>query len=159
MIATICKQPAAVAAQPINYGLLAGTHILTLNGEVAIEHLTPGASVITRSGMRKVAGISRILAQQFQVVHITQGVLGNGRPHIDVKVAPQQPILLRDWRAKALFDTEAALVAAERLIDGSFIRSEVLAEACLYSLQFEQPEIIYVGALEMSCPAISPSTA
>lgn len=159
MIATLCKQPAAVAAQPIRYGLLAGTPVLTMAGEIAIEKLTPGTAVITRSGMRKIAAISRCLVQNLAIVHIPQGVLGTGRPQVDVQVSSQQPILLRDWRAKALFDTESALIAAERLVDGTFIRQAQLAEACVYSLHFEQPEIIYVGELEMSCAAAAAKTA
>ena len=159
MIATLCKPPTSVATPQISYGLLAGTQILTMHGEVAIETLQQGDSVITRSGMRKIAAIITILSENLSVVHITEGVLGNGRPQIDLQVSPQQPILLRDWRAKTLFDRDTALVAAERLIDGTYIRHETLSEACLYTLQFDHPEIIYAGNLEVSCPALQSQPA
>lgn len=154
MIATLCKPLASIASPQIGYGLLTGTPILTMRGEVAVETLQQGESVITRSGMRKIAAITAILSENLSVVHVTQGVLGNGRPEIDLQVSPQQPILLRDWRAKTLFDRDTALVAAERLIDGSHIRHEILSKACLYTLQFDHPEIIYAGNLEVSCPAL-----
>ena len=58
--------------------------------------------------------------------------LGVGKPADDVLVAADQPILIRDWRAKALFG--------------------------LFALHFDAPAVIFAGGLELACqPALIPA--
>ncbi|UWQ20828.1 Hint domain-containing protein [Jannaschia sp. W003] len=104
--------------------LLGGTRILAAAGECSVEALRPGDRVVTRCrGMAVVRAVHRVrLAPGAAVVRIPAGALGRGRPERDVDLLPSQPVVLRDWRARALFGTAEARVAAARLVDGRVIR-------------------------------------
>jgi hypothetical protein len=131
-----------------------GTTILTLDGALPVEHLCEGDRIITRNGARKLV---RITAQQccdVTLVRISADSLGVGKPADDILISPDQPILIRDWRAKALFSAAQAMVPAARLIDGSYIRAEAVADARLYTLHFEEPAVIYAGGLELACAPV-----
>jgi hypothetical protein len=60
-------------------------------------------------------------------------------------------ILIRDWRAQALYGAPQALVAAGRLADGNLIKVETVAEARVFVLGFDHDVVIYAGGLEMAC--------
>jgi len=134
-------------------GVASGTPVLTLDGALPVEFLTIGDRVLTRAGVRRLQGIVITVVQNARVVRIAQDTLGINRPEADLIVTPDQPILIRDWRAKALYGSATALVPASRLADGEYIRSEVLAEVRLYSLHFAEDAVIYAGGLELACPA------
>lgn len=131
-----------------------GTSVLTLDGDLPVEFLCIGDRVLTRAGVRRLQGIEITVVQNARVIRIAQGSLGVDRPEADTIVTTNQPILIRDWRAKALYGTETALVPAARLADGEYIRSDVLAEVRLYTLQFAEDVVIYAGGLELACPAL-----
>ena len=102
-------------------GICAGTTIMTLDGEIPVEHLSVGDRVITRdSGMSVLRGITTRTAK-IAPIRIKAGSLGHTRPDRDMLVAPGARIHLRDWRAEALFGSKSASVAAERLVDGEFL--------------------------------------
>lgn len=159
MIATSLSQPAPICLEELTQGLVIGTKVLTMQGELPVEFLVAGDRVITRNGARKLVEITRTWAQNLDVIRITEGVLGQDRPEDDLLVAPSQAILVRDWRAMALAGKSSALIAAARLVDGEYIRHEVLGEARLFTLHFEDAEVIYAGGLELSCPASLPALA
>jgi hypothetical protein len=56
-------------------------------------------------------------------------------------------VLLRDWRARALYDRDQAQVPVARLADGEHI-SATAATVRLFRLEFAQDEVIYAGGLE-----------
>ena len=66
-----------------------------------------------------------------------------------------QRILLRDWRAQALFATPAARVPLARLVDGDLIRWSDARPEALLVLSFAHPHVIYADGLEVMspCPA------
>ena len=132
-------------------GILPGTLVMTLDGDIPVEHIAPGERIITRRGMRKVTSIEVTHVDNARVVRIAPNALGVGRPMAESVVAPNQQIFLHDWRAKALYSQAEALVAAERLCDGEYMRTEVMAEAYFITLHFEGPEVIYAGGLELAC--------
>jgi hypothetical protein len=132
-------------------GIVAGTPVLTLDGEMPVQFLSPGDRIITRNGARVLAGVEVTLLQGAEMVRIRASALGHDRPETDLFVAPSQPILIRDWRAKALYGQAAALVEAQRLADGEYIRKEAVAEVRLYTLHFAQAEVVYAGGLELAC--------
>ena len=144
------SQPTAA----VNTAMALGTSVLTLDGDLPVEFLTIGDRVLTRAGARRLQGIVITVVQNARVIRIAQGSLGVDRPEADIIVTANQPILIRDWRAKALFGCETALVPAARLADGEYIRSEVLAEVRLYTLHFAEDAVIYAGGLELACPAV-----
>lgn len=151
--ASMAAAPMAAAVQEtaLTQGITAGTTVLTLEGELPVQFLAPGDRVITRAGARVLKGIAVSVLQDAQMVRISASALGHDRPEDDVFVAPGQPILVRDWRAKALYNRNAAMVEAQRLVDGDYIRKEVVAEVRLFTLYFEQEEVLYAGGLELAC--------
>ena len=135
----------------LHHGLAMGTPVLSLDGMMPVEYLHPGDRVITRSGALRLMAIEMTLVQNARVVRIAHGVLGKDRPSEDMIVTPDQPILIRDWRAKAMTGSSVALIAAAHLVDGEYIRTEVMPELRLYSLRLEEDVVIYAGDLELFC--------
>mgnify|MGYP005845286687 CR=1 FL=1 len=134
-------------------GLRADSVIMTLSGEMAVSDLSPGDRVITRdSGMAHVrSAISRKVL--CRAVRILAGSLGHTRPDCDVTLPAGQPVLVRDWRARAIFGARQALVPAHRLIDGEYIIDQGEVELTLYHLVFDAPHVLYVDGLELSSDA------
>jgi hypothetical protein len=132
-------------------GLVAGTTVLTLAGEKPVEHLTVGDRVITRSGARVLRGIHSTVLPTAKLVCISASALGVEQPEEDMRVAPDQGIHIRDWRAKALKGVAQAVIAAKELADGEYIRIETTVGACLYALEFDGAEVIYANGLEVTC--------
>ena len=131
-------------------GLRAAGLILTAKGEQRAQDLRPGDRVITRdTGMVTLRSLSR---QDIYtpLVRIRAGSLGHTRPERDVLIPASQPILVRDWRARAIFGADQALVAAARLVDGAFVTQAGEATLDLYVLDFAAPHILYLDGLEVA---------
>ncbi|MDZ4094970.1 MAG: Hint domain-containing protein [Paracoccaceae bacterium] len=136
-------------------GISAGTPVLTLSGAIPVEHLTVGDRIITRDGARNLRGIHTEMHRNARMIFVAASALGIDQPEEDLRIAPEQQILIRDWRAKALKGADQAMVAAAKLIDGEYIRAETIAEQRLFVLEFDAPAIIYAGGLELACtPAL-----
>ncbi|GGE23229.1 hypothetical protein GCM10011360_09690 [Primorskyibacter flagellatus] len=131
-------------------GFAAGTKVMTLDGEMPVEFLSEGDRVITRdSGMAVLKAVrSRKIA--CSVVHIAGGSLGHNRPDSDIALPSGQEVLIRDWRAEALFGKKTALVTADRLVDGEYVRDMGKGVMTVYELVFDTDHIIYAGGLEMA---------
>lgn len=142
------------SAEPAPLGLLAGTQIRTLDGLLPVEFLQPGDRIITRAGMRRLMAISVQRRKASTVVRVRATTLGHDRPENDLVLAPGQPVMIRDWRARALYGAATAAIPASRLVDGEFIVSEQRQVARLFTLRFEDDEVIYAEGLEIACPGI-----
>lgn len=135
-------------------GVCAGTTIMTLNGEVPVERLAPGARVITRdTGMAVLRAVS-VRTVRTAPIRIKAGSLGHTRPDRDMIVPPGAQIHIRDWRAQALFGASAATVAASRLVDGEFLAVQALQDMQVYTLTFDAQHIIYADGIEMASAAV-----
>ncbi len=132
-------------------GLAAGTPVLTLMGAMPVEFLAPGDRVITRAGARIVTAVEIAVVKDAPMIRVSEGVLGKDRPQADMLVTPSQPILIRDWRARALTGVDQAVMTAERLVDGDYIRPETVAEARIVTLRFAEAQVIYAAGLELGC--------
>ncbi|GAB1363724.1 hypothetical protein MASR1M32_29600 [Rhodobacter sp.] len=132
-------------------GITAGTMVLTLDGGLPVQFLAPGDRVVTRSGARVLKDVTVSVLRDATMVRISASALGHDRPDADLFVAPNQQILVRDWRAKALYGSDAAMVEAQRLADGEYIRKETVAEVRLFTLTFEREEVVFAGGLELAC--------
>lgn len=131
-------------------GLAPGTMVLTLDGELPVEFLTSGDRVITRRGLRSLKAVTRhTLSEGATRVRVTAEALG-GKPARDIILMPDQRIVLRDWRAQALWGKDIAAIPAARLVDGTFIRTETGAKQIMLSLFFGAPEILYADGLELA---------
>jgi hypothetical protein len=132
-------------------GFAAGSPLLTLDGAIPVEFLSPGDRVITRdAGMAILRDLHRVEAT-CEMVAILAGTLGHTRPEHDTILPGDQKVLLRDWRAQALFGAPQALAPARRLIDGEFIRLAGRQTLTLFQLVFDAPHILYVDGLELAC--------
>lgn len=138
-------------------GLTAGTRLLTLDGELPVQFLAPGDRVITRSGAKVLRDIAVSVLCDAPMIRIIASALGHNHPETDLFVTPSQMLLVRDWRAKALFGKNSALVEAQRLCDGEYIRNELVAEVRLFTLHFDQDEIVFAGGLELACQGSVPA--
>jgi hypothetical protein len=136
-------------------GITGGTLVLTLDGELPVQFLAPGDRVITRSGARVLKNIQVNVLREAAMIRVCASALGHERPEEDLFVTPRQQILVRDWRAKALFGLDSAMVEAQRLVDGIYIRRETVAEVRLFTLTFERNEIVYAGSLELACAPVT----
>lgn len=135
-------------------GVLAGTQVLTLDGVLPVEFLQPGDRIVTRSGARRLLAVSVQRRKRVALVRIRAATLGHDRPENDLLLAPGQPVVIRDWRARALFGVAITSIPAARLADGEFVTTEQIAEARFFTLRFEDHEVIYAEGLEIACPAV-----
>lgn len=146
---TTIKTAPKAAKVAVQTGICAGTTIMTLDGEMPIEHLSVGDRVITRdSGMSVVKDIT-VKQAQLQPIRIKAGSLGHTRPDRDMMVTPGANLHIRDWRAEALFGTTSASVSAERLVDGEFLSTADVQEMTVYHIAFDREHIIYADGIEM----------
>jgi hypothetical protein len=145
MAATIPHETAVVTGVP------AGTGILTLDGSLPVEHLTPGDRVITRRGAMRLLAVSVTVVRDAAMMRIAPGALGHDRPDRPLHLPARQPVLLRDWRAPALFGMGQAMVPAARLADGAFVAPVTLPEVRLFALHFDAAEVIYADGVELGC--------
>lgn len=131
-------------------GLLQGTSLLTLEGEMPVEFVNVGDKVITRdSGITRIEHIQRT-TRMVHTIALAAGSLGHTRPERDAILAGDQMCLIRDWRAQALFGADRALVAARTLVDGEFICDLGMQEHTLYQIFCDGPHILYADGLEIS---------
>ena len=132
-------------------GLVAGTRVMTMDGALPVEYLTPGDRIITRAGARKLISISARVDRDVDVVRVAAGTLGFDRPCEETVLPLHQLILIRDWRATALYGAQQALVAAGRLADGTHIAIETADEVRVFLLEFADDVVIYADGLELAC--------
>lgn len=154
----------AVASAPT--GIATGTAIRTLEGVLPVQFLEPGDRIVTRSGARRLVAVSvqRHRAASLggaSLIRIRATTLGHDRPERDLVVAEGQLVIVRDWRAKALYGCDTAAIPAVRLADGEFILREPASPdhkaLCLYTLRFDEDEVIWAEGLELACPAVVPA--
>ncbi|WP_166486083.1 Hint domain-containing protein [Jannaschia sp. CCS1] len=141
---------AGVNAHGCEAGLDPGTTVLTMDGAIPVEFLSTGDRLITRRGVRKIKAILRHhVPEGTPRVVISADALG-GKPATDITLMPGQRVLIRDWRAQALWGKDIAAPQAARLVDGEFIRTETTGAQVMLSLYFGAPEIIYADGLELT---------
>ncbi len=140
-------------------GMLSGTMVRTLDGVLPVEFLTPGDRIVTRAGARRVTSISVVTRKQVDLVRIRASTMGHDRPDQDLLLSPGQPVVIRDWRAQTLYGVSAAAIPAARLADGEFVCMETHRQVRLFTLRFDDEEVIYAEGLELACPAFLPELA
>ncbi len=134
----------------VDTGLIKGALLLTLDGEMPVEFVSVGDKLITRdTGISKVTHIQRTTRPVHQIA-LSAGSLGHTRPERDAVLAGEQMVLIRDWRARAIFNSEVALVSARALLDGEFITDLGMQETTLYQIFCDGPHILYCDGLELS---------
>ena len=131
-------------------GLIAGTIVLTADGEIPVEYINPGDRIVTRnSGMVRLSDVSCRLAR-VSMVAVQPGALGTGIPQTAAILPADQSVLLRDWRAEALYGQKAAIVPVQELDDGETIRVIGVRTTSLIQLHFDTPQIVYADGIEVA---------
>lgn len=138
----------------LHNGLLAGTRLWTLDGEMPVEFLTPGDRIITRDRGMSVLRDVRVIDALCETVRIKAGSLGHKRPDEDMVLPASQRVLVRDWRAQALFGEAQALVPASRLVDGQFVTRGPRERTRLVQLIFDAVHILYADGLEVESAGV-----
>lgn len=134
----------------LDTGLIKGAVLRTLEGDMPVEFLSVGDKLITRdTGISKVQHIQRT-TRDVRVIGFAAGSLGDTRPEHDAHLAGDQMVLVRDWRARAIFNADRALVAARTLVDGEFVTDLGLQETTLFQIFCDGPHILYADGLEVS---------
>lgn len=137
-------------------GLVSGTLLLTADGEIPVEYLSPGDRIITRNaGLVPLSAVESIRTRE-EAVKIAAGSLGDKKPTHHVMVPAAQLVLVRDWRAKAMRGASQAVMPAGCLVDGEFVTSLGERDMTLVRLGFHAPFVVYADGLEMSVPAMAP---
>ncbi|WP_298494220.1 Hint domain-containing protein [uncultured Maritimibacter sp.] len=139
-------------------GLGLGTPVMTADGALPVEFIEPGERVVTfDAGMQRLDRITVRLVAACEMIRIRPSVLDDdyGR---DVVISARQKLLIRDWRAEALFGTKAALVEARRLADGAYIaRMQGRAPVRLFQLHFADAQhVVQLGQGLMATSAAMP---
>lgn len=141
----------AMGTAAMGMAIAPGTLVLTLDGALPVEHLYPGDKVITRHGARPLAGIDPLpLPAGTPIVEVAKNALG-GRPDRDLWLPATQRILIRDWRAQALYGQKQACVPIGQLADGDYVRHAALTDAVTcFALRFGRAEVFYADGLELA---------
>ncbi len=145
---------AITAAETNTAGICAGTTIMTLDGEMPVEHLNPGDRIITRDSGMAILREIKATKVKAHAIRIKAGSLGHTRPDRDMVVMPGTQLHIRDWRAEALFGQSAALVEASRLVDGEYLAETNLREVTTYTLTFDRQHILYADGMEIASAAV-----
>ncbi|MGL5011458.1 MAG: Hint domain-containing protein, partial [Paracoccaceae bacterium] len=88
----------------ITQGMAQGTAVLTADGILPVEHLAPGDRIVTRDGLRVLVDVT-VHVTTGDVIRVRASSLGHARPEEDVVLGTDQALLIRDWRAKAIYGT------------------------------------------------------
>lgn len=131
-------------------GLAADTRVMTADGALPAAYLEVGDRIVTRRGMRKLRAIvrRRVPAGATRIL-LKRDALG-GKPERDTLLMPSQRLLIRDWRAQALWGREIAAPPVARLVDNRLVKAVESDAAIIVSLYFGAPEVIYADGLELA---------
>lgn len=128
---------------------VAGTHILTVEGERLVETLKAGDLVETMdAGPQPIRWIGRreVVAEGALVpVHICAGAFGE---HRDLWVSPQHRILIKNGKADLWFGNEEVLVAAKDLVNDITVRRDTARAKVEYvHLLFDEHQVVFSEGL------------
>jgi len=146
---------AADQASPPPCGIAAGTVILTRDGEIPVDWLMAGERVITRdTGLATLLAVESRVVPRAGLVRVKAGALGEGRPGHDLLLAAGQPVLLRGWRARAMFGLPQVQVPVAALVEGEGIAAVAAGgETRLFTLILAEPHVVYADGVELVAAA------
>ncbi|MFN4157539.1 MAG: Hint domain-containing protein [Gemmobacter sp.] len=135
----------------------AGTLLRSGHGAARIDALRPGDRIQTRDsglqevlwiGRRRMTGARLYAMPHLRPVRIRAGALGIGQPDRALTVSPRHRMLVRGGAARALFNEDEVLVAAEDLVDGGAIAVDALAREVTYvHVLLERHEVVWANGL------------
>ncbi len=140
-------------------GLARGTRIACEDGPVAIENIKAGDIVNTRSnGPQVVRWVGCGVPVLQAGVCLQAGALGENAPSALLLVAPEQRLVVSDWRAELLFGSPAVFVAAKALLNEAGIAMATPEAARPYfHILFDAHEIVNANGVQ--CESFYPCAA
>lgn len=130
-------------------GLLGNCNVLTMSGYKPIAELEAGERIITRNGLRVLRELS-VTTHTFRAITVGKGTLGFSRPSATMMMAPDQEVMVRDWRAEVLFGRDAVIIPIARMVDGKYIaEQEEIKEHSVFELRFDSEEVFYADGVEI----------
>ena len=135
-------------------GIVAGTEIMTMDGQLPVDVLAAGDRIITRDTGMAVLREVRVREMEIKTVDIKAGSLGHNRPDRNMQVARDTLIHIRDWRAEAMFGAPNALIPASQLVDGEFVAHGPSKKTTVFELVFDNQHIVYADGMEIASAAV-----
>lgn len=127
---------------------VAGTRILTAEGEVTVDSLRPGDLVFTQDdGPQPLRWIGRRTVPatgDHAPIHIAAGTFG---PHRALRLSPQHRVLIRDSLAELLFGCAEVLVAAKDLVNDHSVRTLEGGTVDYVHLMFDRHQVVFAEGL------------
>lgn len=127
---------------------VAGTNILTPDGEVAVESLQVGDMVMTHdNGPQPLRWVGRREVEATGVmapIKIRANTFGT---HSDLMVSPQHRVLVRDSLAELLFGETEVLVCAKDLVNDHSVRRVEGGSVEYVHILFDAHEVVYSAGL------------
>ncbi len=125
----------------------AGTHILTAEGDVAVETLQTGDELVTAEG--DFAAVRRLLPCPFEggrdAIWIAAGGLSMGVPERDLTISPDHGI-----------DFDGQSVPVRELVDGVVIRPKAPGEMMFYAIELTARAMILAEGAAVESQAVAP---
>ncbi len=139
---------------------VAGTMILTPEGEVAVESLQAGDLVMTHDDgpqpLRWIGQRTVDAVDSFAPVRINAGTFGD---HRELLVSPQHRVLIRDSLAELLFGETEVLVAAKDLLNDKSVRIQEGGDVTYVHLLFDRHQVIFSEGLTTESFLPGPQTS
>lgn len=137
---------------PVTICFATGTKILTNSGYKTVETLQKGDAILTRDnglqeirwiGSTQVSAAAMVQNPNMRPVKIAAHAFGENMPEQDLTVSRQHRILVEDWRAELLFDSDKVLVPAHALVNDITVTNQSPAEGVTYfHIVFDEHEVI-----------------
>lgn len=138
------------------FGFAAGTHIMTMRGEIPVEELNVGDRVVTRDrGMQTLRwiGSTTQTVRHTGAVTFSEGVIKNGR---DLTLCASQRVVLKGTESMMRFGKREILAEAHRFLDGEHVVQSPSDDLQFFRLLLDQHEVIYAEAA--ACDSFLPSS-
>ena len=140
-----------LASFPDKTGILWDAPVVTSTGLLPVQSLMPGTAVVTRdAGVALVCRVRQVSCV-CRGIYVLAGSLSHNKSDRDTLLPAEQPVFVRDWRARALKHSNSAFFPAAALVDGEFVRDIGLQPMTLFQITLDRPGVIYADGMELGC--------
>jgi hypothetical protein len=137
------------SAQNLCHGFPVGLPITTASGDRPVETLSNGDLIVTRNGGLTRLEDIQVVTHVARAIRFAAGSLGGSSPKEDLLLPADQPVMIRDRLALALFGQTQAVTVAGQLVDDEVITDLGPQRLVLFRLTFDRPRLIRAGGLEL----------
>ncbi|MEM1238022.1 MAG: Hint domain-containing protein [Pseudomonadota bacterium] len=132
-----------------------GTGILTPNGEVPVEELVAGDTVVTKDsgamtvrwiGQRRFVGLGPV-HDSVQPVAIRANAFGPDVPERDTMLSGNHSVLADHWKTSLYFADDEVLVRAKALLNGDFAFTASLPTVTYFHVLLDQHSLVRANGM------------